>query len=395
MRGESLNLSSRPESVRALAPSASDPNPHSSHWASFVEEIDELGKSIRQSDGIEDFRQFRKMEFWGRCASLLGYATAWIAPNPVSALLISHGNFARWSLVLHPVSHGAFDRSRAVPSRYKSHRFAHGLRRFLDWFDWITPESWSEEHNHLHHYYLGSPKDPDVVGRNAAMIRELRAPAAIRYLLAIILACVWKPTYYAVNTLAESRHQSGLLPSNRLGWNNWSPMTAEGRELWTRCLLPYATFRFVLVPALFLPLGQAAALNVLMNSIIAELLTNLYSFIMIGPNHTGDDLYTFAHASQGKADHYLRQIIGTVNYPSGGDVNDFIYGGMNYQIEHHLWPAASIFQYRRVRPKLREICARYQIPYHEAPVSLRFLKTLKILAGTSQQLEQPLHESSV
>jgi fatty acid desaturase len=360
-----------------------------SRWKSFAAEIDGLGRKIRQSAGVEDFAEFRRMEFWGRCASAIGYATAWIIPNPISAYLISQGNFTRWSIVLHQVSHGAFDRMPNVPERYKSAYFGKGYRRFLDWFDWITPRNWSDEHNKLHHYHLGSPRDPDVVWRNATFIHNIQAPLLIRYLISALIALVWKPVYYAVNTLAESRHQRGLLATNSIGWNNWSPLTPEGRELWLVCLLPYAAFRFLLLPALFLPLGKAAFLSVLVNSVLAELFTNLHSFMTIAPNHTGDDLYSFEETSSGRAEYFLRQILGTVNYPSGGCFVDFLYGGMNYQIEHHLWPEATVLQCRRIRPHLKTICARYGVRYLEAPMLSRVRKTIEIMAGASRQVEIP------
>ncbi len=364
-------------------------------WKSFAAEIDSIDKDLRSTDGVEDFKQLRKMEFWGRCCSLLGYLTAWILPNPISALLISQGNFTRWSLVLHPISHGAFDKSAHVPEKYKSTLFGKSSRRFLDWFDWITPNNWNDEHNKLHHYHLGSDKDPDVVLRNTSFIRELKLPPLLRYVVAFLLASAWKPVYYAVNTLAESRHQRGLLATNRISWNNWSLFTPEGRELWFVCLLPYALYRFVLLPLLFLPLGKTAVISVLLNSVLAEILTNLHSFMMIAPNHTGEDIYNFSGLPKGKPEYYLRQIMGTVNYPAGNDFFDFIHGGMNYQIEHHLWPEASILQYRRLRPRLQEICARYGVPYVEENVLSRLLKTIKIIAGSTAQTELNLSVESL
>ena len=46
--------------------------------------------------------------------------------------------------------------------------------------------------------------------------------------------------------------------------------------------------RFVLFPALFIPLGHAAALNVLISVIAAELVCNLYTFILIASSHTAE-----------------------------------------------------------------------------------------------------------
>jgi fatty acid desaturase len=358
-------------------------------WARFAREIDELGKELRANVSQRDFKQLRRHERWGRLASVLGYATAWILPNPVSAFLISLGNFTRWALVFHPISHGALDKVPGVPARYTSKGFAQGARRFLDWFDWITPENWDEEHNNLHHYFTGGEKDPDVVGRNARYVRELRAPLAVRYVISFVLASIWKPFYYATNTLAERRHEKGTARTNKITWDNWNPLHPLGRELWLTCLLPYAIARFVLIPALFLPLGKFAALSVLLNSALAELFTNLHSFCAIAPNHTGDDIPIFSEPAKGRAEFYLRQITGTVNFPSRGELEDFLTGGMNYQIEHHLFPDLSLVQLRLARPRLKRICERYGVPYKEEPVFPRVIQTFNMMAGACPVLELP------
>ena len=96
--------------------------------------------------------------------------------------------------------------------------------------------------------------------------------------------------------------------------------------------------RFVLIPALFIPLGGHAALNVLLTVIAAELLTNLYTFILIASSHTGDDLYRFDVGTRGRPDFYRHQLLGTLNYKRGPIVRDFLQAWINYQIEHHIFP---------------------------------------------------------
>ena len=72
-------------------------------------------------------------------------------------------------------------------------------------------------------------------------------------------------------------------------------------------------------PALFLPLGGWAWLSVLVNSLLAEAVTNAHAFLMIVPNHAGDDLYRFdGPVKGGKGEFYVRQIVGSANYRCGG-----------------------------------------------------------------------------
>jgi len=342
----------------------------------------------------EDLRHLKKMQLWGRICTWLGYATAWIIPNPISAFLISQGIFTRWTLITHPISHGGYDKIPGVPSRYTSKGFASGWRRFLDWNDWIHPDAWHQEHNRLHHYNLGEQSDPDQIQFNMRWLRESKKPLWLRYLFIAIFACVWKAAYYAPKALMELRRErakkSGETALNTFAtWKAWSLFTSHGRELWFKYFLPYFGFRFIIVPALFLPLGQQAVLFVFINSVLAEIFTNLHGFLVIVPNHTGDDVPMFNENKSGRGEFFFRQIVGSVNYKTGNDRVDFMHGWLNYQIEHHIWPKMSLRLYQKAQPKVRELCEQYGIPYTQDSVFKRLLKAVDVMVGRTSMLEQP------
>jgi len=342
----------------------------------------------------EELRHLKKMELWGRICTLLGYATAWIIPNPISAYLISQGIFTRWALITHPISHGGYDKIPGVPHRYTSKGFAKGWRRFLDWNDWIHPHAWHQEHNNLHHYNLGEETDPDQIQFNMRWLRESKLPMWLRYIIVAIFACIWKAVYYAPKALMElrrarARQNGDTPPATFISREAWSLFSSHGRELWFKYFLPYFCFRFVLLPALFLPLGQTAALYVLINSILAEIFTNLHGFLVIVPNHTGDDIPLFNERSDSKGEFLFRQIVGSVNYKTGNNRVDFLHGWLNYQVEHHLWPKFSLRQYQQVQPKVRELCERYGIPYTQESVFKRLKKAVDVMVGRTSMLEQP------
>src|SRR5206468_8293079 len=126
-----------------------------------------------------------------------------------------------------------------------------------------------------------------------------------------------------------------------------------------------------LLPALFLPLGQAAWMAALVNAVVAEVIANVYSFIIIVPNHAGDDMYRFDRPITDQAEFYVRQVVGSVNYPGGTDVKDFLQGFLNYQIEHHVWPDLPMLRYRQLAPQVKLLCAKYGVPYVEQNVFKR------------------------
>lgn len=344
--------------------------------------------------GPDDVAHLRSVERWGRLCTAAGYATAWVAPNLLSAALLAHGNTVRWAAVMHLVAHRAYDRVPGVPERYTSRRFAAGARRWVDWLDWILPEAWRWEHNALHHVRTGDPGDPDLVQRNLDWLRRADLPRPLKYAAVAFFACTWKLLYYAPNTfqLLSRKHarRPGQPPSEQAPTDRvddirylaaFNPLTPEGRELWRRCVLPYGLVRFGLIPALFAPLGPLAVANVAANSALAEVLANVESFVLIVPNHAAEDLPCFEGRPASRADFLRRQIVGTANYTTGGEARDFLHAWMNYHIEHHLFPDLPLLKYRQFQGELQAICERHGLPYRQEPLLSRAWKAVKIMVG--------------
>lgn len=360
----------------------------------FTRDLDAVQESVRAQAGEADVRHLRKIETWGRIGTLVGLATAWIAPNPVAIMGLSFGRFVRWTAVAHPVCHRGYDRLAGAPASRHGSVFARGWRRVVDWLDWLDPDAWHEEHNLQHHYRLNEEADPDLVERNLRWLRESRLPRWVRLALVPLVAASWKFVYYAPSSLealarAQARRAGRPEPVSteralRERWSAgglWSFLPRVTTRLWIRSWAPYAAFNFLLLPALFFGLGWWAVASVLVNSLLAEALTNMHAFLTIVPNHAGGDLYRFEGRTRSRGEFYLRQVIGSTNYRCGGDVNDVLHGWLNYQIEHHLWPDMSLLQYRSAQPRVREICERHGVPYVQASVWTRLGKAIDVFVG--------------
>jgi fatty acid desaturase len=366
-------------------------------YEAFALDLDSLHKEIKQDLGRADIVHMKKMILWGRACTIFGYGTAWLFPNPFSMLCLAQGATARWTIVAHHVLHGALDKVPNTPKPLTRRGFASGTRRFIDWLDWIFPEAWCYEHNVFHHYHTNEPIDPDLVERNVAALHSPSIPLSWRYLALIFFAFTWKLSYYAPNTFrvhyrsnqAKAQGKSGILMTKDLEDSYafvFDLRKPEGRSFWLNCLLPYALFRFVLIPLLFLPLGGWAVFYVLLNSFGAELLHNLYTFFLIVPNHAGDDVHRFQGRISDRPEFYVRQILSSVNYTTGGDICDFMHGFLNYQIEHHLWPDLPPLAYQKLQPKVRSICQKHGVPYIQEPVWKRFQKLVDIIVGKSRMI---------
>jgi fatty acid desaturase len=129
------------------------------------------------------------------------------------------------------------------------------------------------------------------------------------------------------------------------------------------------------------------AMATLATTLLADLFTNLHSFIVIATNHVGDDIYRFESETKPRTDDfYMRAVIGSANFRTGGDVNDFMHGWLNYQIEHHMWPDMSMRCYQRAQPKVKAICEKYGMPYVQENVFKRVGQLVDVMVGKRTML---------
>jgi fatty acid desaturase len=305
-------------------------------------------------------------------------------------------------MIGHHSCHGGYDKGSVKSPRF-NRSFALGtlLKRAIDWFDWMLPEAWNHEHNNLHHYNLGEVTDPDLVENNLQAVRESSTPLVWKYMKISFVMATWKWSYYAPNTwkalkIHQLRSQGEAIQDSDprvttpyLLNSLWSTDPVfrgdwvDSKSLLGQVLLPYFIFRFLItpLPLLFL-FGNDTYFNAIVNLILAEILTNLHAFVVIAPNHAGSDLYRFnTHVAPKSATFYLRQVISSVDFNCGGDVNDFLHGYLNYQIEHHCFPDLTMRSYQKAHPLLKEICRKHKVPWVQENAFIRTKKLLDIMTG--------------
>jgi fatty acid desaturase len=78
------------------------------------------------------------------------------------------------------------------------------------------------------------------------------------------------------------------------------------------------------------------------------------------PNHKGMPIVP----KDARVDFLRRQVIMSRNI-RGGRFTDFFMGGLNYQVEHHLFPSMPRPNLRAVQPMVRDFCAQHGISYTE------------------------------
>ena len=63
----------------------------------------------------------------------------------------------------------------------------------------------------------------------------------------------------------------------------------------------------------------------------------------------------------------VHQVATTVNFATHNKIWNWLFGGLNFQVEHHLFPRISHVHYPALNKRLKEVCAEFNITYREFP----------------------------
>lgn len=207
---------------------------------------------------------------------------------------------------------------------------------------------WMTKHTRHHQAPNQVGKDPDI---DSAVLRFYDDDSAPRGRLAAFVYGRQGWWFYpllafeAVNLHAHSIYTISTRHGLRHRW-------VEAAILAVR-LGVYPTVLF-----LFLPWGLAAGFLATQLAV-----TGLYLGSAFAVSHIGMPVVP----KDSKIDFFRRQVLMSRNV-AGGMAATFAMGGLNYQIEHHLFPAMPTPNLRRARPIVREFCATHAIDYHEVPI---------------------------
>ncbi|HET9731051.1 MAG TPA: acyl-CoA desaturase [Acidimicrobiales bacterium] len=108
--------------------------------------------------------------------------------------------------------------------------------------------------------------------------------------------------------------------------------------------------------------------------VVQQALFGLYLGCSFAPNHKGMTVFT----DDSDLDLLSRQIV-TARNLTGGPVTTFIFGGLDLQIEHHLFPMMPRCNLRKAQRTVRSFCAERHIAYHEDSIVGSYVETLRYL----------------
>jgi fatty acid desaturase len=108
--------------------------------------------------------------------------------------------------------------------------------------------------------------------------------------------------------------------------------------------------------------------------LVQQSLFGLYLGSSFAPNHTGMLVLPAADRTD-----FLRRQVLTSRNVRGGWLTDLALGGLNYQIEHHLFPSMPSPNLRRAQALIEAFCQQHGLPYCQASLAGSYAQALRHL----------------
>jgi linoleoyl-CoA desaturase len=345
-------------------------------------EIDALRERIFGKLGAADVRYVRRLNVFSRSMEATGRVLIHVSMDPVT---FGAGVAALWihkqlqaTEIGHTALHGAYDKLEGAEG-FASKTFA--------WDVPIDEESWRYGHNIRHHGHTNvTGKDADIHFGPVRLTEYVPYHPQHRFQVPFTLGILF-PNFGLLMNLHFTGLSDAYFDNGLEGKLDFLPdrSKASVRGAWKKALRKYAPYYFknyVFFPALAGPFFW----KVLLGNWLAETMRDVYSAATIYCGHVGGDVksYPAGKKAQSRGEWYAMQIEATNNFEVGFPFNVFC-GGLERQIEHHLFPTLPPPRLREIAAEVRDICARHGVEYKSASWPRTLKKALTHISALSRK----------
>ncbi len=256
--------------------------------------------------------------------------------------------------VMHDANHGVYSRKAWV----------NNLLGFSLNFVGGNAFNWKVQHNVLHHTYTNiHDVDEDISPRGILRMTphgEWKFFHRFQHLYAWffygLLTLVWVLVKDFVRIVRYQK--DGLVKKQKANIvTEWAILIASK--------LFYISYIFVL-PAVLLPL---AWWQVLLGFVTMHYLGGFILAIIFQPAHVIEGTEYPLPDDKGKMENSwaVHQLLTTTNFANNNRILNWYVGGLNFQVEHHLFPNICHVHYRKISPIVRRTAEEFGLPYKAEP----------------------------
>jgi linoleoyl-CoA desaturase len=253
--------------------------------------------------------------------------------------------------IMHDGAHGSF-------SKYKwlNHTAAFSLNVLGG-----SSFMWNVKHNVIHHAYTNIDGVDDDIDIQPWLRMSTTQPKLVmhRYqhiyfwFLYSLLYILW---VFVLDYLKYFKRRVGEMPLKKMS-------IADHIVFWSFKLFYLFVFAAI-------PIYTVGFISWLVGFLIFTLVAGFILSIVFQLAHTVEHThFPVPHQETGKLEDEwaIHQLKTTANFAPRNKFISWLVGGLNFQIEHHLFPKISHVHYANLRRIIKQACAEYGIPYIEYP----------------------------
>lgn len=264
--------------------------------------------------------------------------------------------------IMHDGNHGAYSSNKRVNS------FFGGLINLVGAYH----VNWKIQHNVFHHTYT------NIVGHDEDIRKTIirftpkhpyfsahRFQAFYAMILYMIFPFIW--------ILSKDFEQYSRYSKENL----YPRMGRSNRKALFEIIAVKAFYwpTTVIIPIMVSPFGIG---HTLLGFFIHHFISGIILALSTQPAHVGDDMeYFSSDENDGSMENSwaIHQLKTTANFAEKSRFTAWFIGGLNFQIEHHLFPTVCHVHYKAISKIVRQTALEYNLPYKSHPTFLDALKS--------------------
>lgn len=261
--------------------------------------------------------------------------------------------------VMHDGAHGSF-------SKYKALNFMAGTSlNFLGG----SAIMWNMKHNLIHHTFTNiDGVDDDIEAgpwlRFASTQKKMKLHRYQQYYFWFLYAMLHLMWIFVSDYQKYFKRKIGVVPIRKM-----TPY--EHFSFWAAKLI-YA-FMFVVLPIIMLGFTKW-----IIGFLLITMVTGFAISIVFQLAHTVEHTdFPVPTEVSGKIENEwaIHQIHTTANFATGNKTISWLLGGLNFQIEHHLFPRISHVHYPAISKIIKRTCREYGVQYIEYPKMIHAIRS--------------------
>lgn len=219
---------------------------------------------------------------------------------------------------------------------------------------------WKQKHNIIHHTYTNVDGIDDDIAKSP-IIRQCESqkwvPAhRLQYLYLVPIYSL--STIFWIYFMDFTKYFSRKIYTT----NAWK-MSAKNHIIFWVTKIMYLGF-YIVIPIYFWGFLPWLAGYVVLNVVMGLSLSLVFQLAHVVENTEFEHvpLDVNKHIESAWAEHQIKT---TSNFAMGSKVISWFVGGLNFQIEHHLFPRVSHVHYPAISKIVMEKCAQFNLPYNK------------------------------